>query len=66
VSKQLLIVGAGTGGLMLSNHVARQLAREIARGEVSVTLLGDRDEYLYQPGLLYVAFDLMRAPDLIR
>lgn len=66
MSKQLLIVGAGTGGLMLANRVARELPREIARGEVSVTLLGDRDEYLYQPGLLYVAFDLMRVPDLIR
>lgn len=64
--KELLVVGAGTGGLMLSNHVARKLEAEIARGEVSVTLLGDRDEYLYQPGLLYVAFDLMRVPDLIR
>lgn len=66
MAKELLVIGAGTGGLMVSNHVARQLTREIERGEVSVTLLGDRDEYLYQPGLLYVAFDLMRASDLIR
>lgn len=64
--KKLLIIGAGTGGLILANTVARQLAGEIRRGEVAVTLLGDRDEYLYQPGLLYVAFDLMRVPDLIR
>jgi len=51
---------------MLSNHVARELAREIAQGEVSVTLLGDWDEFLYQRGLLYVDFDLMRVSDLVR
>lgn len=66
LTKRLLIIGAGSGGLFVSNHVARSLAKEIGRGEVSVTLLGDRDEYLYQPGLLYVAFDLMRMSDLIR
>lgn len=64
--KHLVVIGAGTGGLMVANHVGRQLAREIERGEVSVTLVGDRDEYLYQPGLLYVAFDLMRPQELIR
>lgn len=66
MAKELLIIGAGTGGLMLANHVARKLAKEIEQGEVNVTLLGDRDEYLYQPGLLYVAFDLMRVSDLVR
>lgn len=66
MTKKLLVIGAGTGGLMVANHVARQLSKEIERGEVSVTLLGDRDEYLYQPGLLYVVFDLMRPQELIR
>ncbi|HEY3366160.1 MAG TPA: FAD/NAD(P)-binding oxidoreductase [Symbiobacteriaceae bacterium] len=66
MTKRLVVVGAGTGGLMVANHVARELSEEIKRGEVSVTLVGDRDEYLYQPGLLYVAFDLMRPQELIR
>lgn len=66
MTRRLLVVGAGTGGLMVANHVARALAAEIERGEVSVTLVGERDEYLYQPGLLYVAFDLMRPRDLVR
>lgn len=51
---------------MLSNSVARQLVREIERGDVTITLLGERDEYLYQPGLLYLTFDLMRKSDLFR
>ncbi|HWI51796.1 MAG TPA: FAD/NAD(P)-binding oxidoreductase [Symbiobacteriaceae bacterium] len=66
MAKELLVVGAGSGGLILSNTVARSLAAEIRRGEVTVTLLGDRDEYLYQPGLLYVVFDLMRPTELVR
>lgn len=66
MAKELLVIGAGSGGLILSNTVARSLAKEIQRGEVTVTLLGERDEYLYQPGLLYVPFDLMRPAELIR
>ena len=66
MAKQLLIIGAGTGGLMVANFVARDLAREIANGDVSVTLVGEHDEYTYQPGFLYVAFDLMRPAQLIR
>lgn len=66
MAKHLVIIGAGTGGLMLSNHVARGLNREIEEGAVTVTLVGDRDEYIYQPGFLYVAFDMMRPAELIR
>lgn len=66
MTKKLLIIGAGTGGLMVANHVARELKSQIRRGEVEVTMLGDRDEYLYQPGLLYLAFDLVRVSDLVR
>lgn len=66
MTRKLVVIGAGTGGLMVSNHVARELAAEIEKGEVQVTLLGDRDQYLYQPGLLYVAFDMMRPNELIR
>jgi sulfide:quinone oxidoreductase len=66
MAKELVIIGAGSGGLILSNTVARQLAEEIRRGEVRVRLLGDKDEYVYQPGFLYVAFDLMRPSELTR
>ena len=66
MAKRLLIIGAGTGGLMVANFVARDLNREIARGDVHLTLLGEQDEYIYQPGFLYVAFDLMRPAQLRR
>lgn len=64
--KEVLIVGAGTGGLMLANHLARHLASEITRANVAITLAGDCDEYLYQPGLLYVPFGQMHPQQLSR
>ncbi|BDG62285.1 NAD(P)/FAD-dependent oxidoreductase [Caldinitratiruptor microaerophilus] len=63
---RLLVIGAGTGGLMVANHVARALERELADGRVAITVLSDRDTYFYQPGLLYVPFDLMRPSELTR
>ena len=66
MGKHLVIVGAGTGGLMVANAVGRSLEQGMERGEVSVTVLGDRDEYVYQPGFLYLAFDLMRPNELAR
>lgn len=66
MSGRIIVVGAGTGGLIVANQVARQLAPAIRRGDVDVILIGDRDEYLYQPGLLYLAFDRMRVSELVR
>lgn len=66
MTRQVLIVGAGTGGLMIANHLARTLEGAVRGGEVGITVLGDRDHYVYQPGFLYVAFDLMRPADLVR
>ena len=66
MQKRLLIIGAGTGGLMVANFVGRDLHGEIERGEISVTLMGEQDIYTYQPGFLYVVFDLMRPAQLMR
>ena len=66
MQKRLVIVGAGTGGLMVANFVARDLHSEIERQEISITLLGEQETYTYQPGYLYVVFDLMRPAQLMR
>ncbi|MDA8345537.1 MAG: FAD/NAD(P)-binding oxidoreductase [Thermaerobacter sp.] len=65
MSKKLLIIGSGTAGLMVANLVARQLRGPVAHRDIEVTVLGERDEYVYQPGFLYVAFDLWE-PDSLR
>lgn len=66
MSKRVLIVGAGTGGLMVANALARRLASEIRQGEIELTVLDPRSEYVYQPGFLYIPFDLMRPEELRR
>jgi len=66
MSKRIVIVGGGLAGTIVANGLARQLGREMASGEVAVTVLGDSDRHLYQPGLLYIPFGRMRESELFR
>ena len=66
MGKRILIVGGGLGGTIVANGLCRQLGREMASGEVSVTMLGDSERHLYQPGLLYVPFGRVREAELFR
>ncbi|MHB8256144.1 MAG: NAD(P)/FAD-dependent oxidoreductase [Acidiferrobacterales bacterium] len=63
---KILIVGGGTGGTILANHLSRRLGSEIRAGKVELTLLSASDRHMYQPGLLYVAFGQMTADQLYR
>ena len=54
--KRILVVGSGAGGTLTANLLARGLKSEIRRGEVSVDLLGQQAEHVFQPGYLDVAF----------
>jgi sulfide:quinone oxidoreductase len=50
--KTLLILGAGTGGTLVANKMARRL--DLREWQIIVV---DRDErHLYQPGLLFIPF----------
>jgi len=64
--RRLLIVGSGTAGLMVANLTARALHAQLRRHEVEITVVGEREDYVYQPGFLYVAFDLMDPQNLTR
>jgi sulfide:quinone oxidoreductase len=66
MSKRILIVGGGLGGTIVANGLCRQLGREMAAGAVSVTMLGDSERHLYQPGLLYLPFGRVREAELFR
>ncbi|MBE3557408.1 MAG: NAD(P)/FAD-dependent oxidoreductase [Firmicutes bacterium] len=57
VTQRIVIVGAGSGGTMLANNLVKAL-REQQRDDVEVVLVGNGEDHLYQPGLLYVALDL--------
>ncbi len=54
--KRLLVVGSGSGGTLTANLLARGLKGQIHRGEVSVDLVGQRADHIFQPGYLDVAF----------
>jgi sulfide:quinone oxidoreductase len=60
--KTLLILGAGTGGTIVANKMARRLdAREWQ------ILVVDRDQqHLYQPGLLFIPFGIYQAADVLK
>ena len=60
--KTLLILGAGTAGTMLANDLARRLDLDQWR-----ILLVDKDEnHYFQPGYLFIPFDIFKPKDLIR
>jgi sulfide:quinone oxidoreductase len=49
--KNLVILGAGTGGTLLANAVERRLGRDW-----QVTVVDPAPKHLYQPGLLFLPF----------
>jgi len=52
----VVVVGGGTGGTLAANVLASLLAREIDRGEASVTLYSDTAQHVFQPANLDIAF----------
>ena len=54
--KRLLVVGSGAGGTLTANLLAKSLKGKIHRGEVSVDLIGESAQHVFQPGFLDVAF----------
>ncbi|MCC6904707.1 MAG: NAD(P)/FAD-dependent oxidoreductase, partial [Anaerolineae bacterium] len=60
--KTLLILGAGTGGTMIANKMVERLDLEEWR-----IIIVDRDEtHYYQPGFLFIPFDIYRPGDVIK
>jgi sulfide:quinone oxidoreductase len=60
--KQIVILGAGTGGTMTANRLRRRF--ESAEAEIHVV---DRDDrHVYQPGLLFVPFGLASLDEIVR
>ncbi|WP_435320052.1 NAD(P)/FAD-dependent oxidoreductase [Haloarchaeobius sp. TZWSO28] len=62
----IVIVGGGTGGTVLANRLVEDLEREVAAGEVEVTLLNDSPDHVYKPTFLYVPFGKKTADDAVR
>jgi len=56
VTTDILILGDGTGGLVTANLLARQAHREGA--DLRIKLIGDSPRHTYQPGLLFLPFQM--------
>jgi sulfide:quinone oxidoreductase len=64
--KDIVVVGGGAGGSIVASRVAVDLRGEIRAGRLNVTLVTEKDDHLYQPGLLYVAFGEVDPQELHR
>ncbi len=58
--KRLLILGAGTAGTMMANHLARKLDSD----EWSIAIVDQEQEHYYQPGFLFLPFDIYKPKQI--
>lgn len=58
----LLILGAGTAGTMMANHLRRRLPR----AEWRMRLVDRSENHLYQPGLLFLPFGNYTESQIVR
>ncbi|MFN8431873.1 MAG: FAD-dependent oxidoreductase [Spirosomataceae bacterium] len=60
--KKILILGAGTAGTMMANH----LHKELDSNQFEINIIDNRVEHYYQPGFLFLPFDMYEPEDVIK
>lgn len=60
--RRLLILGAGTAGTIMANRLHRKLDRR----EWTITLVDQHPQHYYQPGFLFIPFEMYTAADITR
>ena len=60
--KQIVILGAGTGGTLAANR----LRRALSTNDAEITVVDQDGRHVYQPGLLFVPFGLTHPEDIVR
>ncbi|NNF35180.1 MAG: NAD(P)/FAD-dependent oxidoreductase [Saprospiraceae bacterium] len=58
--KDLLILGAGTSGTMMANHLVKKLPKK----EWNITIVDKEKEHYYQPGYLFIPFDIYKPKEV--
>ncbi|WP_292487175.1 NAD(P)/FAD-dependent oxidoreductase [Methanohalobium sp.] len=66
MTEKVLILGAGYAGTVVANKLAREFRREIARGDLNVTILDKDDMNINQGGFTFLPFGLYSPEDLKR
>jgi len=54
--RELLILGAGTSGTMMANHLRKKLAND----QWNITIIDKEETHYYQPGFLFLPFDIYK------
>jgi len=60
--KHVVILGAGTAGTMMANHLHDQLKQP----DWQITIIDERIKHHYQPGYLFLPFDIYKPKDIIK
>ncbi len=60
--KRLVILGAGTAGTMMLN----KLRPVLDRNEWQITIIDQHEQHYYQPGFLFIPFDIYTRQDVVR
>jgi sulfide:quinone oxidoreductase len=60
--KQIVVLGAGTGGTMTANRLRRHFDRD----DLDIHVVDRDDRHVYQPGLLFVPFGLAQLDEIVR
>ena len=58
--KNLVILGAGTAGTMMANH----LIKKLNKSEWKITIVDQYKTHYYQPGFLFLPFDTYKPKDV--
>ena len=60
--KRVVILGAGTAGTMMANHLAKKLPKK----EWEMIVVDQEKTHYYQPGFLFVPFDIYQPKDVVK
>lgn len=60
--KKIVILGAGTAGTMMANHLAKRLPK----GEWEMVIVDQEKAHYYQPGFLFVPFGIYDPKDVVK
>lgn len=60
--KKIVILGAGTGGTIMANKLNQQLPKD----EWKITIVDKDNQHIYQPGLLFIPFNIYSCNDVIK
>ncbi len=60
--KNVIILGAGTAGTMMANHLHHHLEQP----EWQISIIDEREKHYYQPGFLFLPFDIYSPGDIIK